>query len=35
MSYEDIAENKGNAEIYLITAEGGEMKRLTKTAGSE
>lgn len=35
LSYEDIQENKSNAEIYKISAEGGEMTRLTKTAASE
>ncbi len=35
LSYEDIEQNKSNAEIYTIPVEGGEMKRLTKTAKSE
>lgn len=35
LTYEDIEENKGNSEIYLINADGSEMKRLTKTASSE
>lgn len=35
LTYEDIEENKGNSEIYLIEADGSNMKRLTKTAGSE
>lgn len=35
LAYESVELNKGNAEIYSIPAEGGEMKRLTKSAGSE
>ncbi|MCM1369608.1 MAG: S9 family peptidase [Candidatus Amulumruptor caecigallinarius] len=35
LTYESIEENKGNSEIYLIPATGGDMKRLTKTASSE
>ena len=35
LSYEDIKENKSNAEIYVINADGSDMKRLTKTAKSE
>jgi len=35
LAYEDIQENKSNAEIYSINADGSDMKRLTKTAGSE
>lgn len=35
LTYEDIEENRGNAEIYIMNREGGEMKRLTKTASSE
>ena len=35
LTYEDIEENKGNSEIYLINSDGSEMRRLTKTAGSE
>lgn len=35
LTYEDIEENKGNAEIYVMDADGQNMKRLTKTAGSE
>lgn len=35
LTYEDIEENKGNAEIYVMDADGRNMKRLTKTAGSE
>ncbi len=35
LTYEDIEENKGNSEIYLIDADGSNMTRLTKTAKSE
>lgn len=35
LTYEDIEENKGNSEIYIMEADGKEMKRLTTTAGSE
>ncbi len=35
IKYEDIKENKGNSEIYTVPAEGGEVKRLTRTSGSE
>lgn len=35
LTYESIEQNKGNAEIYIVSSEGGEIKRLTKTAGSE
>lgn len=35
LSYESIEENKANAEIYCINADGSEMKRLTTTASSE
>lgn len=34
-TYYDMAKNKGNAELYLMPAEGGEAKRLTTTAESE
>ena len=32
MTYYDMAENKGNAELYLLPAEGGDAVRLTTTA---
>ena len=35
LTYYDMAENKGNAELYLISAKGGEAERLTKSAKSE
>ena len=35
LTYEDIEENKGNAEIYKMNIDGSEMQRLTKSAGSE
>ena len=35
IKYEDIKENKGNSEIYSVPAEGGDIKRLTHTYGSE
>lgn len=35
LSYEDISENKSNAEIYKINSDGSEMQRLTTTASSE
>ncbi|MDR2907739.1 MAG: S9 family peptidase [Bacteroidales bacterium] len=35
VSYYDIAQNKGNAEIYLMDANGQNVRQLTKTAKSE
>ncbi|MCH5230738.1 MAG: S9 family peptidase [Muribaculaceae bacterium] len=35
LSYEDIEENKSNAEIYKMNIDGNEMQRLTTTAASE
>ncbi len=35
LTYEDIEANKGNSEIYLMDADGQNIERLTKTAGSE
>ena len=35
LTYYNIEENKGNAEIYLMPAEGGDATRLTYTAQSE
>ena len=35
LAYEDIQENKSNAEIYKINADGSDMQRLTHTASSE
>ena len=35
LSYEDIDENKSNAEIYKINVDGSGMQRLTTTAASE
>ncbi|MDE6444144.1 MAG: S9 family peptidase [Muribaculaceae bacterium] len=35
LSYEDIEENRSNAEIYSIDADGSNMTRLTKTPYSE
>ena len=35
LSYSDIEENKSNSEIYVMNIDGSDMKRLTKTAGSE
>ena len=35
LAYEDIQENKANAEIYSINADGSELKRLTTSAPSE
>ena len=35
LGYESIEENKSNSEIYTIKADGSDMTRLTKTAGSE
>lgn len=35
IKYENIKENKGNSEIYTVPSEGGEITRLTHTAGSE
>lgn len=34
-TYYDMTQNKGNAELYLIPANGGEADRLTTTAQSE
>ncbi len=35
LTYEDIQLNKGNSEIYIMDADGKDMKRLTKTSASE
>lgn len=35
IAYEDIAQNKGNAEIYLMDIDGKNLRRLTHTPGSE
>ena len=35
MTYYDMAENKGNAELYLLPAEGGDAVQLTTTAAGE
>ncbi|MDE7437564.1 MAG: S9 family peptidase [Muribaculaceae bacterium] len=35
LGYENIEKNKSNSEIYLVSTEGGEPRRLTKTAASE
>lgn len=35
LTYESIEENKGNSEIYIMNADGSDMKRLTTTASSE
>lgn len=35
LTYSDIEENRGNAEVYVMNADGSDTKRLTKTAGSE
>ena len=35
LSYEDIEENKSNAEIYKISVDGSSVQRLTTTAASE
>ncbi|MCH5224403.1 MAG: S9 family peptidase [Muribaculaceae bacterium] len=35
LSYEDIEENRANAEIYKINTDGSEMTRLTTSAPSE
>ncbi len=35
VTYYDMEQNKGNAEIYLIPAEGGKADRLTTTNSSE
>lgn len=35
LAYESIEENKSNAEIYSMKADGTDMRRLTKTASSE
>jgi dipeptidyl aminopeptidase/acylaminoacyl peptidase len=35
ITYYDIQENKGNRELYTMPAEGGEMNRLTESAGGE
>ena len=35
LTYEDIQENKGNSEIYVMDADGTNSKRLTTTATSE
>lgn len=35
LAYESIEENKSNAEIYRMNADGSEIKRLTTSEGSE
>ncbi len=35
LAYESIEENKANAEIYTMKADGSDIQRLTKTAASE
>ena len=35
LTYEDIQENKGNSEIYVMDSNGENVKRLTQTASSE
>ncbi|MDE6578250.1 MAG: alpha/beta fold hydrolase, partial [Muribaculaceae bacterium] len=35
LSYEDIEENRSNAEIYSMDADGANLERLTKTSSSE
>ena len=35
LTYTDIKQNKSNAEIYIMSVNGGEATRLTKTAESE
>lgn len=35
LAYESIEQNKSNAEIYIMNIDGTNMKRLTKTPGSE
>ena len=35
LAYENIDQNKSNAEIYTVPVDGGEITRLTKTAASE
>ena len=35
LAYEDIKENKANAEVYSIEADGSDMRRLTTTSSSE
>ena len=35
ITYESIEQNKGNAEIYVMNIDGTNLKRITKTPGSE
>lgn len=35
LAYESIEQNKSNAEIYVMNIDGSDLKRLTKTPGSE
>ena len=35
ISYESVEQNKSNNEIYVMNADGSDLKRLTETAGSE
>lgn len=35
VTYYDIAENKGNTELYMMNVDGSNKKQLTKTAGGE
>lgn len=35
VKYYDISENKGNADVYVMNADGTELKQITRTAKSE
>lgn len=35
VKYEDIKQDKGNTEVYLVAPEGGEVQRITRSAASE
>lgn len=35
VKYEDIKQDKGNTEVYIVAPEGGEVQRITRSAASE
>jgi len=35
VAYEDVAQNKANAEVYIMDIDGSNLRRLTRTPGSE
>lgn len=35
VSYESVEQNKSNADLYVMNIDGSDVKRLTRTKGSE